>query len=78
MDKVDINGQIWTNVDKVDFIGQTHWQDGKKVIDLPPKHKSECVGRGIVSSHHPPAEDVKKEERRLAKKTKKMLKNEGK
>ena len=50
----------------------------KKGIDLPPKHKSECVERGIVSSHLPPAEDVKKEERRLAKETKKMLKNEGK
>ena len=37
----------------------------KKGIDLPPKHKSECVERGIVSSHLPPAEDVKKEERKV-------------
>ena len=42
----------------------------KKGIDLPPKHKSECVERGIVSSHLPPAEDVKKEERKVGKRDK--------
>ncbi len=50
----------------------------KEHIDNNSAVRTMLVERGIVPENLPPAEDVKKVERRLANETKKMLKNEGK
>ena len=50
----------------------------KEHIDNNTAVRTMLVERGIVPENLPPAEDVKKVERRLANETKKMLKNEGK
>ena len=50
----------------------------KEHIDNNTAVRTMLVERGIVPENLPPTEDVKKEERRLANETKKMLKNEGK
>lgn len=50
----------------------------KEHIDNNTAVRKMLVERGIVPETLPPAEDVKKVERRLANETKKMLKNEGK
>ena len=50
----------------------------KEHIDNNSAVRKMLVERGIVPETLPPAEDVKKVERRLANETKKMLKNEGK
>lgn len=50
----------------------------KEHIDNNSAVRIMLVERGIVPENLPPAEDVKKVERRLANETKKMLKNEGK
>ena len=50
----------------------------KEHIDNNSAVRKMLVERGIVPENLPPAEDVKKVERRLANETKKMLKNEGK
>ena len=49
----------------------------KEHIDNNSAVRKMLVERGIVPENLPPAEDVKKVERRLANETKKMLKNEG-
>ena len=50
----------------------------KEHIDNNSAVRTMLVERGIVPENLPPAEDVKKVERRLANEEKKMLKNEGK
>ncbi len=50
----------------------------KEHIDNNSAVRKMLVERGIVPENLPPAEDVKKVERRLANETKKMLKNEEK
>ena len=50
----------------------------KEHIDNNSAVRTMFVERGIVPENLPPAEDVKKVERRLANEEKKMLKNEGK
>ena len=50
----------------------------KEHIDNNTAVRTMLVERGIVPETLPPAEDVKKVERRLANEEKKMLKNEGK
>lgn len=50
----------------------------KEHIDNNTAVRTMLVERGIVPENLPPAEDVKKVERRLANEEKKMLKNEGK
>lgn len=64
------------NVQTKDLQGETPIT--KEHIDNNTAVRTMLVERGIVPENLPPAEDVKKVERRLANETKKMLKNEGK
>ena len=64
------------NVQTKDLQGETPIT--QEHIDNNSAVRKMLVERGIVPETLPPAEDVKKVERRLANEEKKMLKNEGK
>ena len=52
-----------------------HFTDVGKTIQMPKGSEKEVFERGIRPENLPPAEDVKKVERRLASEEKKSLKN---